>query len=1023
MSIESKVAELVDKYEHETNKNQSESDVRSGYIDLLFAALGWNVYNDPRGTTGYRREGYIRGAGIVDIGLEIDGVPVLLIEAKRFGVLHRSNERIGDRTLEEKQLFRYARGKKIPYCILTNFERLQVFNADHERLIFWFDDPDEFTSRISELLHLSPEKVQSGSLPATERQLEIKPIDQEFLALLQDWRLHLANSIYTHNNNNHVLKTAETFDFGKLMEAVQRLLDRLILIRYADDKEVLLAFDVIENILSDYHKRGAYASSDHLIRQLTDFSHMMDDHHNTTLFQPGHICEQVFIPNNDLGKILAEINNISFRKFSSDILGNTYETYLSTKLVLKNGSITSEEHTDIRKAGGIYYTPFPIVHYIVDNTLGHKLKELEEEYGIHAIEKVREIKILDPSCGSGSFLIYAYQVLADYYRRINKTIEDERDKLLVGAKVDMFKRMEMFKQLPEPLLDYPHHILEKQLYGVDKDAEAAEIAAVNLTMQAFSDTKREKLPLILNENIKVGNSLIQCSEEEIRSYFGDAWQGEKPFNWEQEFKNIMDGGGFDVVIGNPPYLGERGHKESFREIRCGRLDRYYLRKMDIFYFFLHLALDLSKEGSYIGFITTNYFPTADGAEKLRDDLRKRSIIQKLINFNELKIFKSAFGQHNMIIIMEKGRGDDEMADTCITQRRGIADHAIINEILKGKDTETTYYRVKQSNLYEGDNLVIRIGGISSQNTDNPILSILEDIKNKSRPLAELCNINMGVESGADFIGKSLLDKALKNNYVTQEYLDKYGIKIDSPIYVISRKDLKLFSNKEIKEVIKPFIKNSDIRKYWLPKNPENYYLYLDSETNIDNYSAIKDYLIKFRPILKAREQVKDDDNNWYWIRGAKRKYLINTGNHIICPYRAKRNIFALSNGNYLGAGDVYYITKKLTDYDLRYILAILNSELCYFWLYRKGKRKGEILELYKTPLSAIPIMDIGDKLQSQFISEVDKILALTNSDDYLTNDAKQSITAELQNKIDRMIYELYGLTKDMVTIIKQTIVD
>ena len=102
MSIEAKIAELVSKYERETNRSQSEADVRAGYIDLLFSALGWNVYNDPGGITSYRREGYIRGAGIVDVGLEITGQPALMLEAKRFGALARSSERLGDRTLEEK---------------------------------------------------------------------------------------------------------------------------------------------------------------------------------------------------------------------------------------------------------------------------------------------------------------------------------------------------------------------------------------------------------------------------------------------------------------------------------------------------------------------------------------------------------------------------------------------------------------------------------------------------------------------------------------------------------------------------------------------------------------------------------------------------------------------------------------------------------------------------------------------------------------------------------------------------------
>ncbi|MBM4432475.1 MAG: hypothetical protein FJ025_00530, partial [Chloroflexi bacterium] len=253
MSIEEQIAQLIDKYRQEVDRNQSEADLRAGYVDLLFLALGWNVYNNPSELTNYRREGYIRGAGYVDVGLEIIGQPVLLVEAKKFGALPSSGERTAfDRTPEEKQLFRYARGKRIPYCILTNFERLHVFNADHERLVLAFDDPAEYLERFIQLQHLSPEKVKAGSLPASERQLEIKDIDETFLRSLQDWRKLLANAIYQDNLTNPVLQTNGSLDFSRLMQAVQRILDRLILIRYADDQEVLLTYDVIENMLASY---------------------------------------------------------------------------------------------------------------------------------------------------------------------------------------------------------------------------------------------------------------------------------------------------------------------------------------------------------------------------------------------------------------------------------------------------------------------------------------------------------------------------------------------------------------------------------------------------------------------------------------------------------------------------------------------------------------------------------------------------------------------------------------------------
>jgi adenine-specific DNA-methyltransferase len=631
MSIEEQIKQLIEKYRYETNKTQSEADVRANYIDWLFSHLGWDVWGgDPQHATTYHREGYIRGAGYVDVGLEVARQPVLMLEAKRFGVLVSSAERKYDRTPEEKQLFKYARSKKIPYCILTNFERLHVFNADHERLILASDNPAEYLDRLYKLQRLSPERVKTGSLQASERHLEIKDVDEAFLASLQSWRLQLANSIYQHNLTKPVLQTDGSLDFDKLMAAVQRVLDRLILIRYADDKEVLLTYDVIDSILSNYQKKGGYARPDDLMRDFIDLSHRMDERHNTTLFQPGHICEQVFISDDVLEHIMGEMNNISFRKFTSDILGNTYETYLGTKLVLRDGEIESEARRDIRKAGGIFYTPPMIVRYIVDNTLGCLLNELEKQYGVHAIEKAKEIKVLDPACGSGSFLTYAYQALANFYRRMNQQIEDEQVKLLVdAASPDMFKRLGLLKHLPLPFLDYPHHILQKQLYGVDIDPEAAEIAAVNLTMQAFTDARQEKLPLILNENIKVGNSLISGSEQELRRYFSDNWKDKRPFNWEEGFPQIMNDGGFDIVIGNPPWGANLVEYTSYLE------EKFHLAKgqYDSYELFLELSKTVLRKGGVWGFLIPDSIFKPEHM-RLREFLCQNQQIEEILKLGE-----------------------------------------------------------------------------------------------------------------------------------------------------------------------------------------------------------------------------------------------------------------------------------------------------------------------------------------------------------------------------------------------------
>jgi type I restriction-modification system DNA methylase subunit len=500
------------------------------------------------------------------------------------------------------------------------------------------------------------------------------------------------------------------------MAAVQRILDRLILIRYADDKEVLLTYDVIEGMLTDYRRKGSYARPDDLMQELIDFSHRMDERHNTTLFQPGHICEQVAVPNEVLEKVMAEMNNISFRKFTSDILGSTYETYLGTKLALRNGEVKSEERRDIRKAGGIYYTPPPIVHYIVDNTLGKLLKELEKEHKLNTIEKVMQIRVLDPACGSGSFLIYAYKLLSDFYRRINEMIDNKRVRLLAQAgSTDMFQRLELFKQLPEPLVDYPHYILEKQLYGVDIDPEAAEIAAVNLTMQAFADARREKLPLILNENVKVGNSLISGTEEELHTYFGDNWQEKKPFKWKEAFPN----GGFDVVVGNPPYGAELTTDEK------AYLKHNYdcVSDFETAQYFIAVAEQVLKPNGYLAFIIPNTIFLNLYAQRFRRFIADSFRVESVLDLSGSEVFKQATIRTAIPLLVKSNVPNNEVAFLR----------------LEGDETKGILYKtVSQKDLLENDRLW------SMGSVDSVITSLLKKLMSQSVPLSSILVISQGL---------------------------------------------------------------------------------------------------------------------------------------------------------------------------------------------------------------------------------------------------------------------------------------
>lgn len=736
-----------------------------------------------------------------------------------------------------------------------------------------------------------------------------------------------------------------------------------------------------------------------------------------------------------------------------------------------------------RKSKGTYYTPREIVHYMCQESLINYLvnecegkvdrKDIETliQYGEIAVEhdsrveregketetysyklpesvrknaqliddKLKNIRVCDPAIGSGAFPVGMMNEIIRTRNTLTNYLEDKADRSMYS-----FKR----------------NAIQNSLYGVDIDPGAVEIAKLRLWLSLVvdeEDIKQIKPLPNLDYKIVCGNSLLSVNKqnlfvdynlkqieklkeelfnetnirkkqeykEQIDKLIAEVTDNNKSFDFEIYFSEVFEdekeeNNGFDVVIANPPYIGERGHKEIFREIRKGALVNFYLRKMDIFYFFFHLALNLGKQNSSIAFITTNYYITASGAKKLRQDFQSRTSIRNLINFNELKLFESAQGQHNMITILSKSDNNSEYKNVdsynCITKRSGFAKPDVLHQILSWHDQETEYFDVPQKDLYDGSEMYIRLNG--KYNNSNSYIQTILDKMMANYSLGQICFVNMGVQSGADIVGRKLLDRALNLGYINKKYLEENNISIGTPIYIVDQTFVNGLLPKE-RDIIKPFIKNSDVDRYYIPSKFQHYYIYADSQADIQDMPSIKKHLLQFRPILKAREQVNDKNNSWFWIRGSKRQFLIDTGEHIVCPYRAKLNIFALTDGNIVGAGDVYFITKKDKSILLRYILALLNSKLFYVWLYYKGKRKGEILELYQKPLSEIPIKKISEDEQKPFIEIVDKILAITSSSDYLTISEKRARVQDYEKQIDKLVYKLYDLSPDEIAVVEK----
>jgi hypothetical protein len=717
--------ELAEAYRG-ADPDMAEANVAEVFVARLFEALGWDV-RDP---LVWNRQSYVRGAGYADAALQIDHKPVLFVEVKRFeGVAQRQEEvtvrqtMYGeepilsqaerealsiDRTPEEKQAMRYARGAGIRWAVLTNFERLLVFDADEERVVLAFDAPEAYLERLDDLELLAPADTpeQFHSRLQWYADLQKKPeIDKDFYRFLSEWRLRLAQAIYDHNHGpDSPLRDADgEIDLDRLRQAVQRTLDRLIIIRYADDVGFLKQHDLLENELVSFLNRQAYTVEyEFQESNVNRLYRAFYRHHDTTIFAPDQICERVRIPNETLVALVREISAISFRKFTSDILGNTYESYLGQRLVLEDDTVEAESDQALRKEGGIYYTPSYIVRYIVDHTLGRWLygtpdgqppsSEEEGRDGGKTLADLEGLQLADPAMGSGSFLIYAFEVLADFYERENERIRQENtarwdDWGKQAMEEGMFGKENDAPELEEPVPDYVSRVLQEHLYGVDLDPEAVEIAGVNLILRAFdrlrSEGEERKLPLILGQNLKVGNSLISgVSEpedlapfeeerrrlitlrEELAALEGDEARAEKqeeiasvaapvnaalnasleahfddvaakrPFNWEIAFPEVFDPDlaeeeqGFTVVVGNPPYVfgelipdDQKPYLESHYEVARGQYDVYWL--------FYELCLTLVKQNGYHGYIVPDALTVRDEVALVRKRLLKQGTLNRI----------------------------------------------------------------------------------------------------------------------------------------------------------------------------------------------------------------------------------------------------------------------------------------------------------------------------------------------------------------------------------------------------------
>ncbi len=725
-----------------------------------------------------------------------------------------------------------------------------------------------------------------------------------------------------------------------------------------------------------------------------------------------------------------------------EMLGRIFENLLA--------EITEESGAQARKAKGAFYTPREVVDYMcreslrkylranisMDSNLDQRLAQLIDStdrefqdqdhnwrrdwkpYKEEILTTLSNLRIIDPACGSGAFPMGMLQLLLKVYERLDPKLSTSDVKLkiiganLYGSDIEPMaveiSRLRAWLSLvvdlpieirsvnPLPNLDFKFVCANSLLsleqehdginFGIDAQLDNKLARIRDLYFSSSSHLDKIQLESEYLELTKSSyHSEIDKRTKQLRSF--DPFQFEIPAKFFDS-KEMFGVDCFDIVIGNPPYLGEKGNKQTFDNLKGSDIHRRFFQgRADLLHYFFHLGIDLLREGGVLSFITTNYYPTATFGSNLRGDFKSRTKILSLVNFQEVKIFESALGQHNMITMLQKTHDNqDYFCQQIVAREKGSITQQQLIEIVNGDSNLAQKGKVHVSELYDGPESYIRFIAGEGLNT------ILNKVAVGRDTLGSLAHVNQGIISGID---RFTIGWKSKFPEITAE--------VGSPVFVFPV-GAKNFPH------LKPWFKNSDVFKFVTAGSARMEILWLGRGYPKPSKSELS-YLHQFFPILSARREFLLEKRPWYELHWPREEVLF-TAPKLVNSYRTYDNAFAFSDAPFFGGADLTFITNyEEISVDLFFLLGLLNSDLIYTWFYFRGKRKGDMLELKQVPVSEVPIAR-DDDLESLIAL---KAKSIHNS---LTIDRDAVVKNEM-NMINDLVYKLYNLSPSEIDVIQE----
>ncbi|HEX7424271.1 MAG TPA: N-6 DNA methylase [Terriglobales bacterium] len=887
------------------------------------------------------------------------------------------------------QLRRYAWSAKLPLSILTNFEEFAIYDCrirpqatDKPTVArILYVTSGEYVDRWNEIAEtFSHEAVLKGAFDryaeSTKAKRGTTEVDDAFLGEIETWRSLLAHDIALRNRG---LTQAE------LNFAVQTTINRIIFLRICEDRGI-----------EQYGRLAVLPAEKNMYQRLLHYFQQADDRYNSGLFHfrkekgrpaPDGLTPRLTIDNKSLKQIIKQLyypeSPYEFSVLPADILGQIYEQFLGKVIRLTAGHhAVVDEKPEVKKSGGVFYTPTFIVDCIVAWTIGRLIKGKTPR-------QIDALRILDLACGSGSFLIAAYQCLLNWYR--DYYVQDgpgkHRKELYQGPSGDWRLTATERKR-----------ILLNNIYGVDIDAQAVEVTKLSLLLKVLEGENEQSIGMSLKmfheralpdlaNNIKCGNSLIGPDFYRDFPELADVDRARiNAFDWTREFPDVMAAGGFAIIIGNPPYIRIENIDEMFRPYLYAKYD--VTHRFDIYVVFVLRALALLSKRGTLGFILPNKFFTASYGKGLRSYLGKCKAIARIIDFGDGQVFRDA-STYTCLLFLSK------TPINSITYQRAVPGRATIEMV----GPELT---IDAASL---DSAPWRFVGADATRLSAKLETLPQ--------LGELCTIARGLETGLDdFFVLTAIGSSSTQVSVTSS-LSPDAFKIE-------------------RAVVRPLVKGAvDIRRYFVDEHSRYVFFpykhedgtprLLSERTLRNDFPLAWAYLRKHARILKERK-----GKRWYAFR--RRNYDLRDGvSRLLIPSIAVRLSAAYdSDGCYHfvgsgggGGGGYGIMPKPETKCSHLYLLGLLNSSLVDWMaklansLFGGGYYSFNRQYIEHLRIRPVNLKDASDRSRhDHIVTLVERMLTLHRKQTRTPHEQAAALReiAALDAQIDDAVYALYGIT-------------